>query len=407
MTPTRSAPVFALVLALGLVAPAADLVPLAGTPTGGTLVAIDAQFVTFKTDSGTVVKMPVKDVAAVDLKNKPLPPEPKFDEIELTDGSVLRVSAVQIKGKAVTPTLAAGAGAPGPTIELPLGAVFSLMRGAEDDKVRAEWKKLLAGRGKRDLFVVRQADGLNPLPGTVLEGNETGDRVSFEREDGNKVNLPLTRATGGLVFNQPPKDVIPPTVCRVIDVAGNTWFATAVEVAGSGLKVKTVSGATVTYPALAGVSKLDFSRGNVAYLSDLEATADAPPAAKDEPLELRYAKDRPVIGADIAFDGRKFAKGVAVPRDTTLTYKLDGGGYREFKAVAGIPDGQNRTSWALRLRVEMDGRAVIDEVVAKKEKPKELNLNVKDAKELKITVTAEGLTGLGFELDLGDARLQK
>jgi hypothetical protein len=50
---------------------------------------------------------------------------------------------------------------------------------------------------------------------------------------------------------------------------------------------------------------------------------------------------------------------------------------------------------------------VFDEVVAKKEKPKELNLNVKDAKELKITVTAEGLTGLGFELDLGDARLQK
>src|SRR5436305_15007839 len=107
MIPTRLAPTFFLVLALGLAAAAADLGPLAGTPMSGKLVAIDAQFVTFKSDAGAVVKMPVKDLAAVDLKNKLLPAAAKFDEVELTDGSVIRVSAVQIKGKAVVPTLAA------------------------------------------------------------------------------------------------------------------------------------------------------------------------------------------------------------------------------------------------------------------------------------------------------------
>src|SRR6266545_3783795 len=101
---TRYAPPLLLALTLGLLAPAADLVPLAGTPTAGTLVQIDPQFVTFKTDgSGTVVKMPVKDVAAVDLKNKPLavPKDARFDEIELTDGSVLRAESVKIKGKKI------------------------------------------------------------------------------------------------------------------------------------------------------------------------------------------------------------------------------------------------------------------------------------------------------------------
>src|SRR5262249_35133699 len=150
--------------------------------------------------------------------------------------------------------------------------------------------------------------GLGPLPGTVLEGSDTGDRVTFEREDGQRVTLPLTRASGGLVFNQITKDVIPPTVCKVYDVLGNVWFATAVEVAGSGLKVKTVSGATIEFPQLAGVSKLDFSQGNVTYLSDLEATTSYPAPEKDGPLgeqfpfAVVYQKDKPIGAAEIVLD---------------------------------------------------------------------------------------------------------
>jgi hypothetical protein len=417
-TPTRLAAALALGLSLGLAARSAELVTLAGKKAGGTLVSVDPQAVGFKEDGATAVaKVPVKEVAAVDLKNKVVAPakDARYDEIELTDGSALRFAGLKVKGKKVEPAWLAGPdGVAPPTADVPLGSVFWLMRGAEDAKARTEWKTLLAGRGKRDLFVIRQAEGLSPLPGTVIEGTEAGDRIAFEREDGRRSTLPLARATGGLVFNQPPKDVIPPTVCKVLDVFGNVWYARAVEVSGTGLKVTTVSGATVEYPSLAGVSKLDFSQGNVTYLSDLEAAAAYPPPEADGPLgkeypfAVTYQKDRPIGGPEIVLGGRKFAKGISIPPDTTLTYKL-AGDYREFKAVVGILDGVKPDNGTLRLRIEADGRTIFNEAVGKKEPPKVITLNVKDVKELKIAVERDPQNALYFgnQINLADARVQK
>jgi hypothetical protein len=417
-TPTRLAAALALGLCLGLAARSAELVTLAGVKTTGTLVAVGAEVVEFKEDgSGVTARVPVKEIAVVDLGNKVAAPAQgaKHDEIELTDGSVLRLAGVKLKGKKVEPEWLPGpAGTAPPTVDLPLGTLFSLMRDAGDPKARAEWRKLLAARGKRDLFVVRQAAGLNPLPGTVIEGNAEGDRVRFQREDGQEANLPLVRATGGLVFNQPPQNAIPPTVCRVIDVFGNVWYAQAVELVGSGLKVTAVCGATAEYPSLGGVSKLDFSRGNVTYLSDLEAIAEYPPPETDGPLgnqypfAIQYQKDRPIGAGEIVLAGKKFAKGISVPPDTALTYRL-GGDYREFKTVAGILDAVRPDNAALRLRVEADGRVIFDEVVSKKEPPKEITLNVKDVKELKIIVARDPQNALYFgnQVNLADARVQK
>ncbi|HET6572379.1 MAG TPA: NPCBM/NEW2 domain-containing protein [Fimbriiglobus sp.] len=418
MTTTRLASVLALGLGLALTARSADLVTLAGKKSAGTLVSVDPQAVGFQEDgAGTVAKVPVKQVALVDLKNPVVAPakDAKYDEVELTDGSVLRLAAVKVKGKAVEPGWLPGPdGVAPPKVDLPLGNVFWLMRDAHDPKARAEWKKLLASRGKRDLFVVRQSTGLSPLPGTVTGGSAEGDKVAFLREDGRTSNLPLTRATGGLVFNQPPRDVIPPTVCKVYDVFGNVWYAQVVSVAESGLKVTTVSGATVEYPSQAGVSKLDFSQGNVTYLSDLEAAAEYPPPETDGPLgeqfpfAFTYQKDRAIGAAEIVLAGKKYAKGISVPPDTALTYNLSGD-YREFKAVAGILDGVRPDNGVLRLRIEADGRAIFDEPVSKKGPPKAITLNVKDVKELKIVVERDAQSALYFgnQINLGDARVQK
>jgi hypothetical protein len=408
MSPIRLTCLFTFGLLVAGLALPADFVPLAGPTKSGTLVRVDPDTVTFRTETGAEVKLPVKELAAIDLKYRVAAPaaSTKYDEVELTDGSILKVGQFRIAGKKAEVTPLAGPnGVPPPVFQVPMGSMYCLMRGAEDAGNRDDWRKVVANRGKRDLFVIRQPAGLSPLPGTVIEGSETGDRVTFEREDGQRVTLPLTRATGGLIFNQPPRDAIPPTVCKLHDVFGNVLFATAVEVAGSGLKVRTVSGAEAAYPDLRGVSKLDFSRGNVSYLSDLAAVASAPPRPPDEPLELKPAQDRAVFGPDITIDGKKFTKGVSVPRDLSVSYKLDGT-YREFKALAGIPDGENRGSWALRLRIEVDGRTAYNEVLSKKDRPKDITLNVKDAKEVRISVEADGLFA-GGELSLAEARFQK
>ena len=391
---------------------AADVTTLAGRTVTGDLVAIDAAFVTIREAAGPT-KLLVKELAVVEMRKPPVPPkEVKFDELELTDGSVLRLTKLLVRGKQVEPTLLTHSEPlTAPKVELPLGAAFSYLRNADDIKARDDWKKLLAGRGKRDLFVVRAADGLNPLAGTVLEGTEAGDALSFEREDGAKVNLKLTRASGGIAFNQPTRDQVPPTLCKVTDAFGNTLVATQLAVTDGTLKVTTVSGATVTYAELNAVVKLDFRQGNLTYLSDLDAAVEYAPPEKDGLLgeqfgyQRKLARDRSLDGSDVTLDGKKFARGVSLPPDCVATYKL-GGDYREFKAVVGILDGANRESWSLRLRVEVSGRAVFDEVIPKSAKPREVVLNVKDAKELRVVVERVGLFA-GDQINLGDARLQK
>jgi hypothetical protein len=399
-----SAAVLAAVLAS--VASADELSTLTGKRYAGKLDGIGDGVLTFAPAGGAAVRVPVKDVLAVDMGAKFDPTKAgKHDEIELVDGSVIRCTGFRVKGKAVEPALLPGAGGPPPKVELPLEALFAVMRGADDPKNRDDWRKLLAARGKRDLFVIRGQDGLNPLPGTVLGGDDAGESVRFEREsDGRTVTFKLTRATGGLVFNQPPRGVIPPTVCRVIDGFGNTLTAREVAVADGGLAVTTVAGAKVLYPSLAAVAKLDFSQGNLAYLSDLEPKVDAPPAVPGEPY-YAFARDRTNEGSPLRLDGVAYAKGLWVFPDTALTYTL-GGDYREFKAVVGVDESVQVASSAVRLLIEADGRPLFNELVSRKDKPRPLTLDVKGAKTLTVRVEGQGLY-LGNQVNLADARVQK
>lgn len=404
----------ALTLPVCLRTSAAELTTLAGAKAVGTLIQVDAQFVTFHEDGRAApTKYAVKELAAVDLKNKIATPVAgtKYDEIELTDGSLLRGTEFRIRGKAVLLSLLPGPdGTAPPSVTVALGHLSAVQRGADNVAARGEWKKLVAGRGKRDLFVVRQSEGLNALAGTVIEGNDTGDRVTFEREDGTRLTLPLSRASGGLVFNQPPRDVIPPTVCKVFDVFGNVWYASAVEVFASGMKVTTVCGATIAYPSTESIASLDFSQGNVEYLSRLKLAITYPQPEEDGPLGEKFpfaprvALDQAVGGADIVLGGRKYAHGLSVPPDTTLACPVEG--YREFKATVGIADGVRPEDAALTLKIAIDGRPVLTERVSKADKPRDVTLNVKDAKQLSITVERDALYA-GNQINLADARVQK
>ena len=390
---------------------AADIVPLEGKPLKGTVTGVDAQFVSYKDESGMAAKVPVKDLASVDLGGKIGTATGAFDEVELTDGTLFRVVEFKVNGKnvqlkqAVTPD---GAGTL--TTEIPLSSVFYWVRKASEGNTRADWRReVIAKRGKRDMLVIREkqetGDVLQPIEGTVLEGLPDGNGVSFERADGAKQNYLFSRISGGLLFNQPPQAVIAPTACKVFDVYGNVLFAQAVELTGDTVKVKTVSGATVTYGTAASVNKFDFSQGNVKYLTELEPSVDAPPAVDGEPYQPFLANKTPA-GPGLRVGGKTYTKGIWMAPETALTYKLDGD-YREFKAIIGIDDTVQVASATVKVVVEADGRPLHTQSITRKTgKAVPVNLNVKDVKVLKISVDREGLYS-GASLDLADARLQK
>ena len=70
---------------------AAEIVPLTGKPIQGTITSVDALFVTFQDAMKAEIKLPIKSLSAVELGPKaPTLADVSYDEIELTDGTVLR-----------------------------------------------------------------------------------------------------------------------------------------------------------------------------------------------------------------------------------------------------------------------------------------------------------------------------
>lgn len=406
-----------LILLLALIsisqAGAEDVTTLAGKKFNGKLVKIDRDGITFRVDSGDS-RLSGKELLIVDLGNKVVAPRAgaKFHEIELTDGTVLRCDKFAIKGKIVAVELLPGPeGVPSPVFELPLTSVFSIVRGADDPKHRAEWKRMLLTRGKRDLYVIRQTDGLNILQGTLLEGNPDGTLVTFEKEDGTRETLRLSRATGGLLFNQPPPASIPPTLCRLMDVFGNTLVTQSVELNEAGLKATTVCGVEIVYPAATGVAKLDFSQGNLAFLSDLQPQVNAPElppeeAGKNLSIKTPYLADKALTNEPLKLDNIIYPKGLWVQAGTVLTYTL-GGDYREFKAVIGVHDIVGDSAAGVRVTIDADGRPLFSESVRRKDKPKNVTLDIKNVKQLRILVDTDTPVINGSQAIIGIAQVQK
>jgi hypothetical protein len=416
MTLTRRAS-FVLFLTLAATASADDLTTSGGKRITGKLVAVDAQGVTFSSGEASA-KVAAKDIVVVDFQH-PVVPVPKdkdsgrelkVTEVELTDGSTFRLAKFVLKGKKVEAELFPGpANLSAPSLDLPMTALFSVMRDAGDAKHREAWKKMLAARGKRDLYVIREVDALNFVPGTILGGTEDGTEVEFEREDGTKSNLRQSRA-GGYVFAQPPAKEAAPLLCKVVDVFGNSLVAQSVEVTPSGVSVKTVAGGVVKYPSTDALSKLDYSQGNVAYLSDLDARVEAPePPADEKGLRFNvgapYLRDQGLAGEPLRLGNEFFPKGVLVAPDTVLTYTL-GGDYREFKAVVGIPESSPDANLEAKVTIEADGRALYSETVKRKDKPRGVSLDVKGAKALRIIVEADFAVN-GNRVLFGAALVQK
>ena len=190
--PPVSRPSSSLGLRLALGARSAELVTLAGKKSAGTLVSVDPQAVGFQEDgAGTVAKVSVKEVAVVDLKNTVVAPAKgaKHDEVELTDGSVLRLAGFKVKGKAVEPGWL-----PGPDgVAPPKVGPAARQRLLADARRRGRRRPGPSGRSCSPAAASGTCSssasptGFNPLPGTVIEGNADGDRVTFQREDGQTV----------------------------------------------------------------------------------------------------------------------------------------------------------------------------------------------------------------------------
>jgi hypothetical protein len=82
------------------------------------------------------------------------------------------------------------------------------------------------------------------------------------------------------------------------------------------------------------------------------------------------------------------------------------GKYKEFKTIVGMDDMVGGDGHP-EVKIEGDGRELFTGTISRKDKRRELALDVKGVKQLRIVVTSSGLFDFGDHVDLADARLCK
>jgi NPCBM/NEW2 domain len=390
-----------LLAALALSA-GADLQTLSGKKVTGDLVGLDRQTVVVRNADGDTVRVPVADVLQLDLPQGEAPAKGAHTAVELTDGSVLYCSAIVAKGSNFELTVI-----PDLKVSVPMTSVFTVLRDAHDPKIRQEWQDFLTKRGRLDMVVLRSDDKLNGLEGTL--GTGTGDRIEFTPSaTGEKRTVPLARAQG-LVFVQKPNPDAPAPLCKITDHVGNLLIAADALFNNDGLAVTTVSGVRINLPDSKRLAKLDFSKGKLAYLSDLTPTRDAVTlATEDDDLFarfVRYRKDANLDNQPLRLAGKTYPKGLTLHAGTVLAYEI-GGDYKEFRATLGV-DESVETESRVEVVIEGDGRELFRGQVSRKDPPRPVVVDIRGVKDLRVTVRATGLLDLGDQAVLADAKVSK
>jgi hypothetical protein len=392
-------PVFRTLLALLLCASLAwadaELRTLDGKSIKGTLVRIDDTEIIMQGEGGQV-KTPLAQVLAIDLR--PLvrtPPEWPHTLVKLVDDSQLRCRQVTFKGNQAEMTLQSGQ-----TARVPLAAVSWMLKGAEDQPIRAKWDSLLTEKVKRDQIVILKAGELNPLPGTFGDVDKEGKTIQFRRETGEVVSISLDKLHG-MIFYRTEAPAQPP-VCMVLDTQGNTLAAAKIAVAGGTYSVTTPAGAQLSL-AENVLARLDYNRGKLTFLSDLEPAKVVERSGAG--LIVRYRKDANLDGEPISLpNSLQPAKGLSMHAYTELEYDLDGK-YKDFKAVLGVDTRTGAESQAV-VTIECDGTKKFSETVSAKEN-KQLSINVRDVRRLRIIVSSQNFLDLHDHATLAEARVSQ
>jgi NPCBM/NEW2 domain len=394
---------------------------LEGDSVNGRLTALSAVKLTLENTAGRHDF----DTAKLMWLELPVLPTPKAATIwiDLLDGSRLNAVAYSVtEGKARIDL------ATGQAIEIPTRAIHTARFHQQTPELTAQWREITSSMVTYDLVVIRKTSmrtveqgeneprtvteqSLDQLEGSLLD--VSADSVSFLL-DGDKVPIRREKLEG-LVYYHPAKREFSPPLARLIDTAGSSWFVREVELAGADLKAKTSGGVPLTIPATS-IAKLDFSIGNIAFLSDLEADSGiGDPPVSLQPAGMTYKFGRvfqmrsgPPLGADgFRIAGRRYENGLSLHSPAKLVYRVPEG-FRWFHAVAGVDDSVISPG-SFNFVVLADGKELARHAFSGEQKRQAipLSLDIKGVRRLSIVLeTADG-QDIGDQLDLCEARFTK
>jgi hypothetical protein len=182
----------------------------------------------------------------------------------------------------------------------------------------------------------------------------------------------------------------------------NLFVASHVTADAKSYTLTLVCGAKFEYPRSA-IARLDCRSDKLVYVSDLKPIEVIEKTKQGRPDNWRA--DKNLEDGAIQIEGQVYAKGLSLHSHTELVYALDGK-YKELKAVLGMDDMVGGDGSPV-VKIEGDGKELFGCTVTRRDKHREVALDVKGIKQLRIIVTSSSLFDFGDHVDFADAQLCK
>lgn len=377
-----------------------------GAAATGTIIAADNTKWVLQTPMGNKI-IPMDQVLGVDFGAKSKIPG-SFCEATLIDGSRLRGASFVVKSENLDLTTFENS-----TVSIPLSKLAGVLRPAQDPASQTDWKDRTNRTRRRDILAIARKDKDNPekttingLEGTLGKGSEDGKSIGFTPASG-KNELPVPQANlHGLLWLRGPDATLLAPLGRAEDSSGQQLEIGKIRSASSsGLVLTLACGMDMVLPYDRAV-RLDFSRGKLAWLSDMDWLDGAVTGFEDRLDRVR--RNTNLDGGAIKMGGVPYSRGLAIPAPSSLSYSL-GGEYRELQALVGLDDGTGSAEGTVRLRVEGDGKVLANLEISRntRAKPEKLSVNLKDVQVLKILVESPDLSPFGRHLILANPKVSR
>ncbi|MHC4177906.1 MAG: NPCBM/NEW2 domain-containing protein, partial [Planctomycetota bacterium] len=160
------------------------------------------------------------------------------------------------------------------------------------------------------------------------------------------------------------------------------------------------------------VRQIDFSRGKIVFLSDLEpeSVTYTPYFGTGKALPLLtkfYAlrKDKNLQSGPLQLAEKTYKKGLALHSRTRVVYRLPGR-FSRFQAVAGI-DNAVRPRGNVRLVIHGDDRVLLEATVTGADPPQPIDLDISGVRRITILADFGEEMDVADHLDLCEARILK
>jgi hypothetical protein len=396
MSPVRSLSVLILFVAASITG-AEELKTLSGKNITGTLKSIDANNIVVTTDSGPV-ETPLSQALLLELRPaRAVPGDAKYYQVRLLDDSEIIAKSIAFSTRDVELTLLSGS-----TLKVPLGAVVSVLKDAQDGTIRKQFQTLIKkGKLRSDLILIFKDGELRPVDGTLGDVDPDGKAIAFKREGAEPIKARFD-VLQGVVFLRTDVPADSP-VCKVIDQDGNTLHAAKLDYEGATLTISTPTGAKLVLKNEM-LARLDFNLGRLTYLSDL---------APAKLSESAFFAGFPSVRRDTNQDGRpivlldkNFAKGLTLEGGSSVEYAL-GGKYVSLKAVIGADTRAAEGALGKTVVTIYGDGSKLESVTVVPSELKPIAVNVSNVGTLRIVVDGPNFTGLSAYVTLADARISQ